>query len=166
VARLELRTRSAKVTGAVALTALAVAAAATAAAVAPEPGRYRGKTSQDRFASMRVGKSGQVRALTLRWLAKCDTPGYTWGPDETVWSDNVKGGIEQDGSEFSDGGRYHEKGSNGYSARITANMRGHFTSATRAEGRFHIKVDARRDGKHVDWCQARGRWHVARKGGG
>jgi hypothetical protein len=165
VARPQLTPGFGKTAAAAALAAL-VSAATAAAAIAPTPGRYRGKTSQHRFASMRVAKGGHVHTVKLRWLAKCDEPGYVWGVDQTTWSDEVGGGIEQEGDHFSDGGTYTEEGAHGNSGRITANIKGHFTSASRAQGRFFIKVDARKNGKHVDWCRAKGRWHVSRKGGG
>jgi hypothetical protein len=145
-----------------------LACAAVALAVVPKQGKYVGESSQHRKTIVKVNSKGRIKYFKQNWKAVCkkkDSTGHhlTWGPDGTEDVDGTKDKIKQDGD-----GNFHDKGSydgspdsNGYQGHFTVNFHGHFTSKTKADGDFDVKVRVTRNGNFVDNCHKFVTWHVS-----
>ena len=140
-----------------------LAFAAVALAVLPAGGTYKGKTSQHRGVTVKANDSGRVKLFKIHWKAPCQKAGKFWGPDGTQDVDGTKDKIKQDGN-----GGFHDKGKyksdpdpNGYVGHFTVHIAGQFTSKTKANGTFDIKVRVTRHGNFVDSCHKSVTWNVS-----
>ena len=116
-----------------ALSMLMVAAAATAA----EAEVFRGKTSQDRAASVVIGSDGLLRNARVNWRARCrkgrfhEKTSFTRPHDQST------------PDAFLDEGVYRSRDDDGFRLRITVSIRGTRVAGARGErwrGTFRAKV--------------------------
>jgi hypothetical protein len=140
-----------------------LACAAVALAVVPSKGTYKGKSSQGKTTVVKVNDSGRIVYFRTRWKAPCNKKGTSWGPDGTKDVDGTNDPIKQDGT-----GAFHDAGSyssdpdpNGYVGHFKIKLGGKFTSKTKANGSFHVKVRVTRNGNFVDKCHADTTWTVS-----
>jgi hypothetical protein len=140
--------------------ALLVGAAVVLAAT-PAPGTYEGKTGQKKLVRVKVNSQHRVHKFRINWKAPCDS-GDAW-PGGTVDIDGSGDKIKQD----TDAGTFHDAGSyvpdkqNGYTGHVTVSFNGTFTKATKAEGKFKVKVRVSKNGETVDHCRKTVGWKVS-----
>jgi hypothetical protein len=140
-----------------------LACAAVALAAVPNQGKYTGKSSQKKPTVVKVNKNHRITYFKIRWKAPCNKDGTSWGPDGTEDIDGTGDKIKQDGTgEFHDKGTYKsDPDSSGYVGHFTVKLNGFFTSKTKANGEFDIKVRVTRNGNFVDNCHKHVTWHVS-----
>jgi opacity protein-like surface antigen len=156
------RKRRRSIVVAISACAAVLVCAAAALAVLPKQGKYTGESSQGRKTVVKANSNGRITYFKQNWKAPCGG-GKHWGPDGTEDIDGTKDKIKQDGTgEFHDKGSYSSQpDSNGYIGHFKVRLNGKFTSKTKANGEFDIKVHVTRNGNSVDDCHAHVTWHVS-----
>ena len=139
------------------LTALLPAAALLAVdAGAADAKVFRGKTTQDRPASVVIGTDGLLRTARVNWRARCR---YGRVVEKTSF---LRPHDLSSPDEFRDGGVYRKRQRNGYRLRFTPVIHGRRVTGPRGErwrGTFRAKVLVTRRGRYIDTCRvSRLRW--------
>jgi hypothetical protein len=153
-----VRSAAAGLGAAVALLVLA----AVALAVTPAKGLHQGKTSQGRDVDVKVKSDHHIRRVRIDWLAPCDSSA-SWGTSKKPAGTTVKNPAKQPGDgTFSASGKYdgHRDGA-GYAGHFKFKLGGKFTTQSKANGTFDIKVRVTKNGKTVDHCHKNVTWQVS-----
>ena len=121
---------------------------------------FRGKSGQERLATLRSDDAGMVQRFGIRWRAPCRRPGFRYlNMTKFVPAYDV---LTRD--RFVDEGRYRQRLANGVRAILSARVAGTRVSERRWRGVFRIRVRVFRGSRQIDRCYARTRWRVARQG--
>ena len=145
-------------TAAAAAAASALACAAVALAATPEPGKYRGRTSQDRFVRVKVGDAGRIPrdGFKIHWSAGCQVRQDMEWESATHNTERIR--VEDGRFELS--GEYtHRVGD--YTGHVRVFIKGRFDTSTSAHGKFRPSVRVTRDGDYVDTCKQPLSWRVS-----
>jgi hypothetical protein len=137
----------------------AVASLAAVAGPAVADVRFEGRTSQGRQVAVIAEDDGVPKRARIRWSAGCRQPGYTLR-GATGFSRPLDLSTRR---RFRDAGTYRTRTPNGERLTVFARIRGRKVGPRRWVGRFGARVVARRSGRVLDRCFARGiRWRVRR----
>ena len=114
---------------------------------------YLGETDQG-YPARAVVRSGDIDRIRLKWDAPCQTPGYAWGPQGTVWFNREPAPFEVSGKRFSDGGTYKFSFTGGR-AVVTQRLSGRFVDGKSVAGTQSSTVRVYDDGgKKLDSCSS------------
>jgi hypothetical protein len=137
--------------------AASLAFAAVALAATPSTGLHRGTSSQDKRVDVKVGTDHRVRRFRIDWRAHCDS-GKHWENGTTITNPAHQPG---DGS-FSSSGKYSDPDAHGgFRGHYPYDLDGKFTSGSKADGGFGIKVRVTRNGHTKDHCRKTVTWTVS-----
>jgi len=132
---------------------LATLAVLIAGAGVAEAKTFRGQTSQERMASMVVGKDGLVTRVRISYSAPCSDPRFRFPnvlrlepPLATSTVDDVSETVTLR-DRLSGGGRSHQ------TATVTAHRTVDADGAESWSGTFKTRVVLTRGGKHRDTCE-------------
>jgi hypothetical protein len=121
--------------------------------------RFRGKSGQDRLATLRSDDAGIVERFGISWRAPCRRPGFRYmnstqflTPYDLLTHDR-----------FVDADSYRERFDNGIRAILSARVAGNRVSERRWRGIFRIRVRVFRGSREVDRCYVRTGWRVVRQ---
>jgi hypothetical protein len=121
--------------------------------------RFRGKSGQDRLATLRSDDAGMVERFGISWRAPCRRPGFRYmnstqflTPYDLLTHDR-----------FVDADSYRERFDNGIRAILSARVAGNRVSERRWRGIFRIRVRVFRGSREVDRCYVRTGWRVVRQ---
>jgi hypothetical protein len=120
---------------------------------------YVGETDQG-YPARAVVRAGVIDRIRLRWVAPCQTPGYAWGPQGTVWFNRQPAPYTMTGDRFSDGGtnRFRFRGGR---AVMTQRLSGRFVDGEFISGVQSTRVRVySRSGEKLDSCSSRVRFRV------
>jgi hypothetical protein len=133
--------------------------AAVALAATPKKGTYRGKTSQGRNVRIKINSNHNIpdEGFRINWLAPCQRPGATWGPEATENSRKID--VKDDGT-FRLDGKYNSP-FGAYVGHVTIKSSGKFNTKTSATGTFKVTVRVTKGGEYVDTCKKTVTWSVA-----
>jgi hypothetical protein len=121
--------------------------------------RFRGKTGQDRLATLRSDDAGMVERFGISWRAPCRRPGYRY----THATSFLPAYDLLTRDRFVDEDSYRERFDNGIRAILSARVAGTRVSERRWRGIFRIRVRVFRGSREVDRCYVRTRWRVVRQ---
>jgi hypothetical protein len=152
-----VRRRTGVVAAAVAVLSLLCAAVALAAM--PEPGKYRGKTSQDRSVRVKVNDKGRIGpdGFKIHWEAPCQVAQDMSWTDVTHNTQRIL--FKDDGSFVLDAKYKHTV--EGFTGHIKIETDGKFDTKTSASGKFKVRVRVTKDGDYVDTCKKTVSWSVS-----
>jgi hypothetical protein len=122
--------------------------------------RFRGKSGQDRLATLRIGDDGLFRRFGIRWRADCRRPGFAFTSSTKMLPPIDSSTPER----FVDADRYRARYDNGLRAIFDARGAGERVSARRWRGIFRVRVRVLRGAELLDRCYLRTRWRVVRQG--
>ncbi|HKP88962.1 MAG TPA: hypothetical protein VJT75_03200 [Thermoleophilaceae bacterium] len=144
---------------AAAVAALALACAAAALAATPKPGKYRGKTSQDRSVRLKINDAGRIPrdGFKIHWQAPCQVKQDMAWTDVTHNTRRIE--LEDDGSFELDAKYKHTVGD--FTGHIKIETDGKFDTKTSASGTFKARVRVTEDGDYVDTCKKTVNWSVS-----
>jgi hypothetical protein len=121
---------------------------------------YVGETDQG-YPARAVVRAGVIDRIRLRWVAPCQTPGYAWGPQATVWFNREPAPYTLSGDRFSDRGT-NRFSFQGRRAVMTQRLSGRHVEGESISGVQSTTVRVySRSGKKLDACRSKVRFRVA-----
>jgi hypothetical protein len=135
--------------------------AAAALAATPSAGLHKGKTSQGLDVDVKVKSDRSIRRFRTDWFARCDS-GQTWGKKKSPAGTTITNPAQPgDGSFSSTISSDGHRDKNGVAGHFKYKLSGKFTTKSKANGTFDVKVRVTKNGKTIDHCHKSLTWQVS-----